>query len=422
MIFGLLPAIAATRTRTVLLSSAGRGVAGERHRLQGAIVVGQLALGVVLAGTAGLLVRSYGALAAVDAGLDSSHVLTFHVGAAWDEDRDRVADLQRRLIGAFEQLPGVRAAGFANFLPATGATLRSQVRVHGLTAPTDTTGFTVGTRTVYGGYLKTLGVPLVAGEWCPKPRGGVWDKGMRAAMVNRKFVATFAGGANVVGRELTLVGAGGFTPFQIDGVVGDLIEDGPASPPAPYVYLCLPPGAWPDPEYVLRTEGDPRAAITAVRAVVKATDSSRPLFGVQPLSVVMDAALDQPRLNAQVITTFAVAALALAALGLYGLLTLLVSQRRKELGVRIALGAAPRDLIRLVAAGAGRLVIAGTGAGLLLTLAAGQLVRSLLFGVAPYDAAAVGVAVLSLAAVAFAAAVVPAVQAARVSAMEAMKT
>lgn len=421
-IVGLLPAMAATRTRNTLLSSAGRGVVGGRHRLQGAIVVAQLALGVVLAGTAGLLVRSYGALAGVDAGFDATHVLTFHVAAAWDEDRNRVGDLQRRLIAAFDGLPGVRAAGFANFLPASGATLRSQVRVQGLSAPTDTTGFTVGTRTVSAGYLKALGVPLVGGNWCAEPRGSVWDRMVRSAMVNRQFVARFAGGASVVGRQLSIMGAGWSAPYQIDAVVGDVIEDGPASPPAPYVYFCMPGGSWPDPEYVVRTAGDPRAAIAAVREVVKATDSSRPLFAVQPLSAVMDAALDQPRLNARVISTFAVAALALAALGLYGLLMLLVSERRQELGVRIALGAAPRDLVQVVASGAGRLVAVGVAAGLLLTLAAGQLMRSLLFGVAPYDAVAVGGAVLALAAVAVAAALVPALQASRVSAMEAMRT
>ena len=120
---------------------------------------------------------------------------------------------------------------------------------------------------------------------------------------------------------------------------------------------------------------------------MKSLDAARPVFGLKPLTSVMDAALDQPRLNAAALGTFAAAALVLAALGLYGLLMLLVAQRRRELGVRMALGATPRDLVRVVLAGAGRLVAAGVAAGLVLTLAAGHLLRAMLFGVGPYQSA-----------------------------------
>jgi len=154
---------------------------------------------------------------------------------------------------------------------------------------------------------------------------------------------------------------------------------------------------------------------------VKAIDPARPIFSVRPLSEVMDAALDQPRLNAQVIGSFATAALILAALGLHGLLTLLVTQRRRELGVRTALGASPADLVGYVVAGAGRLVAIGIGAGLLLTVAAGYLMRASLFGVSPYDPRALAWSVAALAVVAFAAVIVPARQAASINAIEAMR-
>jgi ABC-type antimicrobial peptide transport system permease subunit len=184
----------------------------------------------------------------------------------------------------------------------------------------------------------------------------------------------------------------------------------------------MPTGSWPDPEYVVRTEGDPRALIPSVRAIVKSVDPSRPFFGATTVASAMDAALDQPRLDAAVIASFALAALMLAALGLYGLLMLLVAERRRELGVRMALGAAPHDLVRLVIGGAGRLVAIGMLTGVALTLAATQLLRSLLFGVGPYDASAVFGAVAALGAVAIVSAAVPARQAARVSAIEAMRT
>jgi predicted lysophospholipase L1 biosynthesis ABC-type transport system permease subunit len=238
-------------------------------------------------------------------------------------------------------------------------------------------------------------------------------------MVNRQFVVRYANGESVVGRHLRFSADSG--PREITGVVGDVLEDGLATPAVPYVYVCLGTGSWPDPEYVVRTDGDPRLLVNNVRAVVKSMDPSRPFFGVTTVSDAMDADLDQPRLNAGVIAAFAAAALALAALGLYGLLMLLVTERKRELGVRMALGAAPGDLVRVVVGGAGRLVAVGVGAGLVLTLVAARLLRSLLFGVAPYDAVAVAGAVIALGTVAMIAAAVPARQASRVSAMEAMR-
>lgn len=417
LLFGLLPAIAATRARVAdLLSNAGRGSAGGRSRLQSSIVVGQLALGVVLAGSAGLLLRSYSTLAQTNGGFSTDGVITFHVGAAWDEDRVKVADLQERLLAELRRAPGVRAVGYTNFLPATGATLRAQVSVPGVSGTDPGGALTVGSRTVTPGYLSVLSVPLLTGEWCADRRIGA---GVPGAMVNRQFVDRFAGGQTIVGRTLT------FTQFRsqftITGVVGDVLEDGPSAPAVPYVYTCQGHGAWPDPEYVVRADSDPRQVIGAIRAAVKAIDPSRPVFGVKPVSDVMDAALDQPRLNAQLVASFAIAALALAALGLHALLVLVVSQRRRELGVRTALGASPSDLIEYVVAGAGRLVALGIGAGLLLTVGAGYVMRASLFGVDPYDPQALAWSVAALTIVALAAVIVPARQAARVNAIEAMK-
>jgi putative ABC transport system permease protein len=418
LLFGLLPAIAATRARIAeLLTGAGRGASGGRSRLQSSIVVAQLALGVVLAGSAGLLLRSYSALAQTNGGFSTDGVVTFHVGAAWDEDRPRVALMQERLLEELRRTPGIRAAGYANFLPASGATLRSQVEVPGVSINETGPILTVGSRTITAGYLQALSVPLVAGEWCPDRRAGT--DGVAGAMVNRQFIERLAGGQNVVGRTLA------FTQFRskflITGIVADVLEDGPSAPAVPYVYVCSGHGAWPDPEYVVRADGDPRQLLTAIRGIVKSIDPARPIFGVRPLGDVMDAALDQPRLNAQLIGSFATAALVLAALGLHGLLTLVVTQRRRELGVRTALGASPLDLAEFVVTGAGRLVAIGIGAGLLLTIAAGYAMQASLFGVRPYDPRALVWSVGALALAALAAVMIPARQAARVNAIEAMK-
>ena len=420
LVFGVMPAVASASSGPArALASIGRGVAGGRHRLQGAIVVSQIALGVVLAGSAGLLVRSYASMAQLDLGFTPGGVLTFHAGATWDEDRARVGQFQERLLEKLHALPGVRAAGFANFLPATAATLRYQVHVDGIASDDRGGAFTAGQRTVTSGYLRALSIPLVAGRWCEETRADFGVNRVRDAMVNRAFVERYAPGQNLVGRRVRF--AQGSALFQIAGIVGDVREDGPAAPVAPYFYACWAAGAWPDPEYVVRADGDPRALNAAIRAAVRSLDASRPVFGMRPLDVVVDATLDQPRLNATALSALAVAALALASLGLYGLLMLLVSQRRQELGVRMALGATPRELAGVVVAGAGKLIAAGVGAGVLLTLVAGHLLRALLFGVTPYDPRALAASVAALVVVSLAAVLVPARQASRTSAMDAMR-
>jgi putative ABC transport system permease protein len=407
VVFGVLPAAAVARTSlSPLLAAGGRSVAGGRHRLQHAIVVAQLSLGVLLAGSAALLVRSYGAMTAVDMGFDPHRVITFHVGAAWDEDRTRVALLQDRLLAGLRQIPGVRDAGFANFLPATGATLRYQVRVDGIASDEAGGAFTVGQRTVTTGYLRALSFSLAAGRWCEEARPDFGSERVRDAMVNRAFVERLARAGDVLGRQFSFVQQGGGT-FRIAGVLGDVLEDGPSAPPYPYVYTCLAEGAWPDPEYVVRAGGDPRATAGAIRQRVRSIDPSRPLFGMKPVDDVIDAALDQPRLNAAAIGVFAGAALVLAALGLYGLMTLVVGERRREIGVRVALGAAPVEVAQLVAGDALRLVAAGLVLGAALTGAAAPLLRSVLFGVGPFDPAALALAVTALAAAALAAVAMP---------------
>lgn len=420
LVFGMAPALVTANGRpAAALSSVGRGVTGGRPRLQTAIVVAQLALGLVLAGTAALLVRSYVAMTRADGGFATDGVLTFHVAAAWDEDRLHIGQLQTRLLEQLQSMPGVRAAGFTNFLPATGATLRYQVIVDGLSGEERGGAFTVGQRTISDGYPAALRLPLLSGSWCHPTKSDFGANVVRDALVNRAFVERFAQGQNLAGRGLRFTQ--GAARFQITGVVGDVREDGPAAQPVPFVYLCLPAGAWPDPEYVVRVDGDARALIPAIRAALKTADPSRPLFGVKPLADVVDAALDQPRLNATALAAFATAAIALAALGLYGLLTLLVSQRRRELGVRMALGATPRELASVVIGGAARLVVPGLVIGMALLFVAGRFLRALLFGVGPHDMLAVAGATAALGVASTLAILIPVRQAASVGVADAMR-
>jgi hypothetical protein len=267
------------------------------------------------------------------------------------------------------------------------------------------------------GYLKALQFPLVAGEWCPEVRSD--PAAQRTAMVNARFVNEYATGQNLIGRNFGIAQTTG--SWRIVGIVGNIIEDGPWAAAAPYVYICIPAGGWPDPEYVVRADGDPRALTAAIRQVVRSLDATRPVFGVRRVDDIIGASLDQPRLNAGLLSVFAAAALALAALGIYGLLMLLIADRRRELGVRIALGASRSDLVRLVLGGAGRLITLGLAIGLILTVAAGRVLQTLLFGVTGHDTRALVGGVLALAMVSVLAIAIPARQAANVNPIEAIR-
>ena len=301
--FSLVPALAGTRTRLMPSLAAGsRTVAGTRHLLQRSLVVGQVALSVLLVGSAMLLLRSYYNLTHVNTGFDAASVFTFHVGARWDEDRPRIGRLQEQLLARLEQLPHVQAAGIVNFLPATGATLRYQVKIDGLAGPNQDGSMTVGTRMIGGGYLRAIRAPLLMGSWCPALTMDFARP--HEAMVNKRFLEMYAPTENLVGRSIrVLVGPG--IPFTIAGVVGDLAEDGHATTASPYVYTCDSAGAWPDPEYVVRS-ADAAAFGSDLRRIVGELDRSRAIFGLRPLQSVLDAALDRPRLNATMLGVFAV--------------------------------------------------------------------------------------------------------------------
>jgi len=415
--FGLWPALHATRTdRSPMLAQGDRGSSAARHRLQELLVVAQIALSIVLAASAGLLLRSFYNLSHVDTGFHADRTMTFHVGAAWDEDRHRVGEMQEQLIAELQELPGVAAVGFTSFLPATGATLRYQLALEGMSTTEDNGRISVGVRYVTAGYLKALEVPLTAGGWCPPLRREPFNAPGKA-MVNRAFLDRY--GTDLVGRHLTLDQSG--TNHEIVGIIGNMIEDGPSVPPTPYLYVCATSFSWPDPEYVVRGPRDPRLLLPAIRQIVRRLAANRAVFGARPVAEVVAGALDQPRLNAQMLTLFAAAAMTLASVGLYSLLTLVISERVRDLGVRIALGARPVRVVGLVVAGAGRLLAAGIGAGLALTYATGRVVQTALFGLRATDARTLAGAAALLGAVAIVAAAVPAMRAARIDPIAAIR-
>ncbi|MGO9254799.1 MAG: ADOP family duplicated permease [Bryobacteraceae bacterium] len=418
--FGLLPAMRATRAGNAgTLIRAGRGVAGHRQRLQRALIGGQVAVTMLLLASAGLLLRSFYNLSHVEMGFNSSDTLVFHVGAGWAEDRAMLGRMQEQLIAGLERIPGVEAAGMTNFLPASGATLRNNITLEGAAATEETGNMPTGYRLVSPGYLRALQAPLLGGSWCPELRANAPPSGPRM-MVNRRFVEVYGRGQNLIGRH---VGFGGYgvPPWEIVGVIGDMKEDSLAAPAYPYVYACAGGGNWPDPEYLVRTAGDPHGVMNSIRQVVQNVAPGRAIFGVQTLDEALDATLDRPRSNAQLLALFALAAMTLAAVGLYGLVTQIVNSRRREMGVRIALGAAPGQIAGSVVASAGRLIAAGIAIGAGLTVVLQPVFRNLIFGVSPLDGLSLVFAAALLAAVSTLAALVPARRAAAIDPMESMR-
>ncbi|MBV9747094.1 MAG: ABC transporter permease, partial [Acidobacteriia bacterium] len=418
MAFGFLPARRATNPKHAsTLLRAGRGIVGRGQKLQRLLVAAQIAITMALVAGAGLLVRSFYNLNHVDLGFSPGHAFLFHVGAAWDEDRNRIGRMQEQLLAEIQRLPGVEAAGITSCLPASGATLRYQAALEG-TASTEEEGkLPLGERTVSPGYLKALRAPLVAGEWCPELR--LDSHPQPKAMVNRRFLDVYGHGANLVGRHVLVDNPP--VSWEIVGVVGDVREDAVSAPAYPYLYVCAMGGYWPDPEYVVRSRTDSRALMASVRGLVSRIAPGRAIFGVRTLEDAIQEDLNQPRSRARIVGMFAAAALLLASVGLYGLVTQMVETRRQEIGIRIAIGAAPRRIVASIVAGAGEWIAAGIAAGIALVLAAQPAWRSLLFGVSPADVWSIGAAAVVLAAVSLVSALLPARRAAAIDPIETLR-
>ncbi len=413
VVFALIPVIESTRRDlNGILLSAGRTQTGSRRHLQRVLVAAQFAVTLIMLAGAGLLLRSYSNLTEVHPGFQPNSVITFHVGAGWDEDRAQIGLLQVRLLAALQQLPGVHSAGLANFLPASDATLREPVVLSGDTA------ITSGTRMVTDGYLRALGVPLLAGRSCPAFQDAA--RGTPRVLVNREF-AHVVGPQSVIGRTVALKSYPG-SKYELTGIVGDVREDSLNSAPVPYLYTCIAPGNWPDPEYVVSSSDTGPATMHAIREVVHRLAPQRAVFGMTTMNAYLNRSLDTPRLNAGLVGIFAASALLSAALGLYALVMLTVTARTREIGVRIALGASAGNVLKSVVADALYPLAIAMVVGAVAAFPILRLFRALYFGVAPADALTFMSAALGLGLVALIAALIPGRRAIRIDPVEALRS
>jgi putative ABC transport system permease protein len=422
VLFGLVPALLASAMANDALREGGRhGASPRSHRVLGALVVVEVALSLVLLTGAGLLIRSFVRLQNVDPGFRSEGVLTARVAlpaSRYPESRDSAAFFERA-IDEIRGLPGVQGVAGTAFLPMAGGAIGT--RFYRLDRPTPADGQAPSTqvRPITPGFFRTMGTPLRAGrDFTEADREGA----PAVAIVSEGVVAQLYPGENPLGKRLQ-VNARGPNGQQVEivGVVGDARLGSLDTETRAVVYLPnaqLSVGLM---TFVIRTGVPPLTLSNGVAGVVRKLDPEVPIADVRTMEQVVGLSLSRPRTLSVLLTAFAVIALLLAAVGVYGVMSYSVSQRTREIGVRMALGATAESVFRMVLGQALRLVAGGTVAGLIAAALLTRLLETLLFHTGTLDALTFAATAVVLVAVATLAAFVPARRGTRVSPMEALR-
>jgi predicted permease len=384
LLFGLAPALHAVRPDFV---SALRGVPGaakaslgvEAHRL---LVVVQTALCFFCLAVAGLFIRSLGLSQRIDPGFshESVAVLSFNAGAQGLEEAD-VQGFYQRLLQRVARLPAVRAAALAQALPLSGGSVPRSVFVEGRREEeADEAGVLVQTDAVSDDYFATLGIPLLQGR-------GFSSRDQRGTppvvVVNETMAKRFWPGHSPIGRRLKFFGDDFF--HTVVGVARDSKYVALGEEPQLHLYCPLVQNYSPRVTLLTRLDGDPDATLGQVRREVQALDPTLPLFNVSTLTDILDRSLWAPRASAALLGVFGALALVLAILGVFSVSSYSVARRTAEIGLRIALGAQKPELLRMVLKDGLRLVLIGTGVGLVAAALASRSLRGILFGTTGLD-------------------------------------
>jgi predicted permease len=423
LLVGLLPALRASRPDlTEALKDGGlQGVVGQRgFGLRDGLVVAELALAVVLLAGAGLMIRSLSALLAIDAGIDPSGVLTVRTAIPSPSYHpDSAVGFYAGLVERAATLPGVEAAALGNCPPLAGGCNGTVLWYRDRENPPAGSEPLVGVHHVSPDYFRVLGVPLVQGRVFTRAdlRGGP-----KVVIINETAARQFFPNEDPIGKPIA-VGQGGFHDrAEIVGVVGDMRFGTIEQPPKPDVFIPYLQAPRPGALLYLRTAGPPLGLVGAVRGLIRELNPDLPVYDVRTMNERVGLATVRPRLTVWVLAVFAAAALLLAAVGVYGVIAWDVAQRTREIGVRMALGARPAEVLRMVFRRGLGLILAGLVSGVVAALGATRLLRSLLYGVEPADPATFAAIVLVLGTAAAAAIWLPARRATRVDPVEAIRT
>ncbi|HEY9462964.1 MAG TPA: FtsX-like permease family protein, partial [Vicinamibacterales bacterium] len=394
-------------------AGSGRTQVSTRHSLQWLLVGVQMTLAVTLLTGAGLLVRSFDKLSHVDPGFDASRVLTFRVSATFGDEPDYNRTVQRinRTLEAVSALPGVEAAATTLSLSGLPGEVQIEFKLAEGREPTEAL-LIADSRLVSPDYFQAMRIPLLTGDWC---RPVTTADGTTEVLVNRSFADRYLSGRTPIGLHIA-----GVTPDRIVGVVGDARERGVDQSPVPTVYGCFS-AATPMPWFVVRTSGDPFAVVPAIRRVINQLEPLRSVYDIAVLDQRIGNTQAQNRLRTLALVLFAATALVLSCLGVYGTLSYIIGLRRREVGLRLALGAARSSVVRQFVAQGVRISAVACGCGLALSIAFTTLLSGMLYGVTRFDLTTLSGVVLVVLTVATIASLVPASRAAFMSPMRALR-
>jgi len=385
ILFGIAPAwLSSGANCNEALTEGGRGgTAGRSGRiLRNSLVVVEVALAVLVLIGAGLLVRSFVRLRSVDPGFQPSGLLTMRVplGGGRNSTPDTRVAFFRQVLDRLAALPGVQSVGGVNGLPLTGLGIGSYFAVDGRPAPAPEQRPMSLLRSATPAYFRTMGIPLVAGRFFT-------DADTKSAapviLVNQTLARRFWPQGNPLGARL-VVDTDSRTA-EVVGVVGDVKPDRVEGEGWPTIYDPFPQVPVPTLTLVVRTSRPPLSLASAVEREVHQLDPDQAVANVQPMDTVVEDAFAGARFNTLLLGVFAAIAFTLAAVGIYGVVSYDVNRRTHELGIRLALGAQPGDVLRLVVGQGARLAAVGIGAGLAAALALTRLMSTMLYGVQPTD-------------------------------------
>jgi predicted permease len=423
VLFGLFPALQASRPDVhEALKEGGRsgGRANGRQRVRGALVIAEMALSVALLIGAGLLLRSFAKLQDVEIGFRPENLLTLRINLPrnrYSGDQESWA-FYARLLHETKALPGVQDAALTSSVPLSGlANTGGQVQIPGRAAAPDGSQPSAAWRLVSPGYLRMLGIPL---------RGRDFDERDTAeskpvTIISEEMARRYWPGEDPLGKTVTLRSLGNRT-YTIIGVAGDVRSLGPATEPGPTVYVSTAVMARAiQSKLVVRTRTEPTSQTVAVRGVLRSIDANVPVIEVQTVEQLLYDSLGSRRFNMFLLGSFAAVALLLASVGLFGVMAYLVSQRTHEIGIRLALGARPRDVFRLVIGRGTLLAAMGAAVGILAAFGLARYLETLLFQIKPHDGLAFTAAPALLLGVALLACYLPARRATKVDPLVALR-
>jgi predicted permease len=425
VVFGLAPLMhtKVSGLVTALKEGGAKGATGAaRHHVRRALVIAEVALALMLVVGAGLLLRTVANLANVDAGFDRSRLVTFSMAlpqADYPQPQTRAA-LYQRLLARLRAVPGVQGASAMSGLPPNRPLNANDTEIDNYTAPPEGPFENVDYyQNVMGDYFETMAIPIVEGR-AFQPSDAA-SSGM-VAVVNETLVNTFWKGQNPIGQRLRPCCGDRIPWFTVIGVAKDVKQGGVDQRTGTEFYFFvdqvgqLPPPLGTAPfqmNVVMRTTLPPATLRSSVEAAVREADPSVPIVRLREMDAVFDESIRRPRLLAQLLGGFAVLALLLAAIGTYGVLSYMVAERRREIGIRMALGAAQRSVLAQVMRQGMLLTIAGIAIGLAGAFGLNRVIASLLFGVQPTDPVTIVGVVATITLVAAVACLLPAWRASR---------